>query len=123
MKYADQYQPGKGRLLETMRDLLIARARNGKTILYSELGERVGRPAQGPWPELDIIADDERDAQRPDATLLVIQRNGFPQRYRKRSFNPNNAEDVAEYTEELKALFDFYRPAGRPPPRKPPELV
>ena len=59
MRYADQFTGGTNHVKETLRTIVVARARSGKTILYSELGERVGRPGQGPWPELDVIAAEE----------------------------------------------------------------
>lgn len=110
MRYADQFTGGTSHVKETLRTIVVARARSGKTILYSELGERVGRPGQGPWPELDVIADEELAAARHDPTLVVIRRDtGYPARFHGKPFNPNNAGDVEQYTGELKALFEFYR--------------
>ena len=51
---------------------LEKRARAGKTIYYSELGAKVGIPAQGPWkPVLDQIT---REVGDPDITYLVINK-------------------------------------------------
>ncbi len=118
MRYADQFTGGTNRVKETLRAIVVARARSGKTILYSELGERVGRPGQGPWPELDVIADEELTATQHDPTLVVIRRDtGYPARFRGKPFNPANVGDLEQYSAELKALFEFYR---RPAPAKRP---
>ena len=114
MKYADRFSGGSDRVKETLRGILLARARSGKTIYYSEVGERVGRGAQGPWPELDAIADEDAAANRPDSRLLVIQRDsGYPSRFQKKPFNPNNGADLAAYTAAVAELFAFHRPPGR----------
>lgn len=58
---------------EAIRDVLMDRARSGKTITYGGLGKIVGIPARGPWkPILDHIGREGRAKGEPDITFLVI---------------------------------------------------
>lgn len=121
MKYSDQFTSGdgRGRVYEVLRGILLSRARSGKTIAYAQLGERMGRPAHGPWPELDVVSEEELSAGRPDLTLVVVlPQTGYPARWDRRPFNPGNPEEVAAFKSGLQAVFDHYRPI-RTAPLKP----
>lgn len=121
MKYSDQFTAGDGRsrVFEILRGVLLSRARSGKTITYPQLGERMGRPPQGPWPELDVISEEELAAGRPDLSLVVVDaRTNFPARFLGRVFNARDPEEVADFNARLAQVYEHYRPVKAAPIRK-----
>jgi hypothetical protein len=121
VKYSDQFTSGdgRGRVYEILRGVLLSRARSGKTITFPQLGERMGRPPHGPWPELDVIADEEIGAGRPDLSLVVVlPQTGYPARWQGRMFNAGDASEVAAYQSALQALYDHHRPVRAAPVKK-----
>ena len=60
---------------EKIRTVLLQRASEGRTILYSELGSLVGIPPTGPWkPVLDEISREETGKRLPEITYLVLSK-------------------------------------------------
>lgn len=96
---------------DKIREVLVQRAEDGKTIFYSELGALVGIPAPGPWkPVLDEISLEERAAKRPDITYLVINRaSGLPGQIEFEAAKPPTAEQRAKADEEIRSVFEYYK--------------
>jgi hypothetical protein len=123
MKYSDQFTSGdgRGRVYEILRGVLLSRARSGKTITFPLLGERMGRPPHGPWPELDVISEEEVSNGRPDITLVVVSpQTGYPAKWQARPFNPGDPSEVAAYKAALQDVYEHHRPV-KPAPSKRPE--
>ena len=113
----DSGVPGGNAFKESLRETLVEFARAKKRISYVELARKLGRDAQGPWPELDALSAAEIEAGRPDLTLIVIQREtGYPTRFRGHDFNTRNLDDLSEYGKALKAVFQHYPPEPKPKP-------
>ena len=77
-------------LKRKVRRELTRVAREGRRVTYEELGELVGRPRQGPWRHvLDKICKEEKTADRPDLTLVVVLKpTGFPSRFEGKPMAP-----------------------------------
>jgi len=95
---------------EAIRAELIRRAKQTCTIYYSELGELVGIPAQGPWkPVLDEIGREERSNGRPDITFLVINKQtGLPGQIGFKPAKPPTLEQRRTADSEIQSVFDYY---------------
>src|SRR5260221_12415657 len=65
---------------DAIRQALVKMAKRRKKLDYTEFGELVGIPTQGPWnPILDKISLEERPAGRTDITYLVVRKGtGYP---------------------------------------------
>jgi hypothetical protein len=100
------------------RELLsCATAKPMERPTYSEFGQRVGIPPQGPWKTvLDSIADDEDDAKRPDVTFLIKnKKTGYPSRIgRVTKRNPDSKQRV-HARKKMQKIIDTYNP-GTPNP-------
>ncbi|MBO6947200.1 MAG: hypothetical protein JJ855_04390 [Rhodospirillales bacterium] len=92
-----------------IRTVLIDAAKRGSKLTYGDLGVKVGRTARGPWPKLDQLLKDEKDAGRPDLTLLVVtKKSELPSVFLQKPLDPRNLERVHLYEQHLRKLFDFY---------------
>ncbi len=100
---------------KAIRDILVECARKRATITYSELGEKVGRPAQGPWrDDLDPICQEEQKAGRPDVTLVVVKKNkSYPTIYMGEILDPNDKEIMSSYRKDLEFVWDFWKEDSR----------
>ncbi len=94
---------------EAIRQELLRCARAGETIFYSELGNRVGIPPQGPWkPILDVISR-ETAAGDPDITFLVINKQtGLPGQIGFEPAKTPTLEQGRQAERELQRIFDYY---------------
>ena len=86
-------------------------ARQGQTIFYGELGQRVDVPVRGPWkPVLDDIARDETANGRPDITFLVINKQtGFPGQIGFKPAKPPTREQRQIADDAIAKIFAHYR--------------
>jgi hypothetical protein len=96
---------------DAIREALVKMAKRRKKLDYSEFGELVGIPTQGPWnPILDKISLAERAAGRPDITYLVVRkRTGYPIQI---EFSPAVTPSAAQRAiadEKFEEIFAYYR--------------
>ena len=91
--------------------ILIGRAKQRRTIYYSELGAALGIPAQGPWkPILDEISREEMSAGRPDITYLVVSKTtNLPGQIGFTAAKPPSAEQIKRAVEMIEAVFEHYQ--------------
>ena len=104
-----------GAMIEEIRSILEGRARNRRTITYGELGEQICRPGiQGPWPELDAIAEEDKANGRPDLSLVVVYKYiELPGKFNGISIKTEwNHELIAQYREDLERVYDYYSPGN-----------
>jgi hypothetical protein len=84
---------------------------------YTELGQAVGMPPQGPWqPVLDSLARDAESAKEPDLTFLPKNaRTGYPSRIgRTTKRNPQPWQRDKART-EMQRIIDKYNPGQANP--------
>ena len=92
-----------------IRSVLVNCAKGRTKIPYGELGEIVDRIARGPWPELQQIFQEEIDQEKPDLTLVVVNKATLlPSIFLDRPLDPSDSKRVALYERRLLELFDFY---------------
>lgn len=96
---------------DAIRQALVKMGKRRKKLDYTEFGELVGIPTQGPWnPILDKISLAERAAGRPDITYLVVRkRTGYPIQI---EFSPSITPSAAQKAiadEVFKEIFAYYR--------------
>ena len=60
-------------IISTIRRTLKGVAKKGGTITYRDLAQNIGKLDVRHWPELDIVWQEETDADRPDLTLVVVK--------------------------------------------------
>lgn len=94
-----------------IRDILIGCARRRNTITYGELGEKIGRPAQGPWKkDLNAIRDEEVKAGRLDLTwVVVLKATGRPRRYNEENLDPKDKTKVQNYLRDLERVYECWK--------------
>ncbi|RWQ12712.1 hypothetical protein [Mesorhizobium sp.] len=90
--------------------VLHDRAKQRRTIFYSELGATLGIPAQGPWkPILDEISREETAAGRPDITYLVVSKTtNLPGQIGFTAAKPPSADQTKRALETIEAVFEHY---------------
>jgi hypothetical protein len=96
---------------DEIRQTLVRMAKRRKKLDYTEFGELVGIPTQGPWnPILDKISLEERAAGRPDITYLVVRkRTGYPIQIEFEAAITPSAAQKAVANEVFKEIFAHYR--------------
>ena len=96
------------RVQKQIRDVLIRCAQDGHTITYSDLGDEIRKPTRWRhWKDnLDAIAEYEKTHDRPDLTLVVVQKSsGLPSVYKGEDLESNDREGVEEYKSDLEGVF------------------
>jgi hypothetical protein len=96
---------------DEIRQALVKMAKRRKKLDYTEFGELVGVPTQGPWnPILDKISLEERAAGRPDITYLVVRkRTGYPIQIEFEPAITPSAAQKAVADEVFKEIFAYYQ--------------
>jgi hypothetical protein len=96
---------------DAIREALVKMAKRRKKLDYTDFGELVGIPTQGPWnPILDKISLAERAAGRPDITYLVVRkRTGYPIQIEFSPAITPSAAQKAIADEVFKEIFAYYR--------------
>ncbi|ESZ05408.1 hypothetical protein X736_19795 [Mesorhizobium sp. L2C089B000] len=96
----------KDAIVRILRD----RAKQRRTIYYSELGAALAIPAQGPWkPILDEISREETSAGRPDITYLVVSKTtNLPGQIGFTAAKPPSTQQTKRALETIEAVFDHY---------------
>lgn len=95
----------------------LARANPLSTECYSIFGKRSGTGPRGPSKEvLDLIADEEKAAGRPDITVLLVRKDtGYPgQIDGKKTRHPKPAEKQRA-RQKLQDVIDLYNPGAHNP--------
>jgi hypothetical protein len=94
-----------------------AEAQPLKVLTYAAFGERVGIPTRGPWKGiLDLIALEEKKANRPDITFLVVtKRTGYPSQICFQQANPPSEKQKAKAKAELEKIIATYNPKATNP--------
>jgi hypothetical protein len=94
-----------------------ARAKPMERPTYTQFGERVGIPPQGPWqPVLDAIDNDADKAGRPDLTFLITNaRTGYPSRIARKTTKQPTPEQKERARKKMQEIIDEYNP-GTPNP-------
>jgi hypothetical protein len=105
-------------LIAKVREVLLACARSGKMISFSEIETRIGERI-GAWSKvLDPISEESRALGKPDLTSIVIYRSGNLKGYppffsdggeaRSKRFNPNNLRQVDCWQKEVARVFEAW---------------
>jgi hypothetical protein len=96
---------------DAIREALVKMAKRRKKLDYTEFGELVGIPTQGPWnPILDKISLGERAAGRADITYLVVRkRTGYPIQIEFTPAVTPSAAQKAIADELFKEIFAYHR--------------
>lgn len=100
------YRAHKDAIVGVLRD----RAKQRRTIFYSELGSALGIPAQGPWkPILDEISREETSAGRPDITYLVVSKTtNLPGQIGFTAARPPSMDQTKTALGTIEAVFGHY---------------
>ncbi|HTB00963.1 MAG TPA: hypothetical protein VK804_10850 [Bradyrhizobium sp.] len=88
-----------------------------KKIYYGEFGARTQTGPRGPSKQvLDLIADEEKAAGKPDITVILVRRNtGYPgQIDGKETKKPTDAQKRRAH-EKMQEAIDAYNPGARNP--------
>jgi hypothetical protein len=104
-------------IVASVRTILEARARDGRTITFSDLEKRLGTPVSGWKAILDPISQDCRSQGEPDLTCIVVYAaTGYPPFLndgigdkRAQPFNPNNLKQIEQWQAAVTKLFDWWK--------------
>lgn len=90
---------------------LVKLAKGRKKMNFTQFGELLGIPTKGPWrPILDKISRQERAANRPDITYLVVRkRTGYPGQIDFEISTTPSAVQKAAADKMFKDIFAYYR--------------
>jgi len=97
--------------------LKAVKAKPPVKIYYGQFGAKTSTGPRGPSKDLlDLIADEEKAAGRPDITVILVRRNtGYPgQIDGKESKRPTSAQRQRA-REKMQDVIDAYNPGARNP--------
>lgn len=99
---------------DAIREELIGRAQQRRTMSYGELSSIVGVPLRGPWrPVLDVISREESAAGRPDITHLLINvRTGMTSRVEFEDARPRDPAHRARLREIQETCWAHHSPSS-----------
>jgi hypothetical protein len=90
---------------------LVKLAKAKKKMNFTQFGDLLGIPTKGPWrPILDKISRQERAANRPDITYLVVRkRTGYPGQIEFEISTTPSAAQRAVADKTFEEIFAYYR--------------